>query len=56
VPDDTGSISFIITGDEEGDADFGTVKMVEWLQANDQVPGCVRCWRANQSITSWRCD
>ena len=36
--DDTGSISFIITGDEEGDADFGTVKMVEWLQANDQVP------------------
>ena len=36
--DDAGSISFIITGDEEGDADFGTVKMVEWLQANDQVP------------------
>jgi succinyl-diaminopimelate desuccinylase len=36
--DDTGSISVIITGDEEGDADFGTVKMVEWLQANDQVP------------------
>ena len=36
--DNTGSISFIITGDEEGDADFGTVKMVEWLQANDQVP------------------
>ena len=35
---DAGSISFIITGDEEGDADFGTVKMVEWLQANDQVP------------------
>ena len=36
--DNSGSISFIITGDEEGDADFGTVKMVEWLQANDQVP------------------
>ena len=36
--DDSGSISFIITGDEEGDADFGTVKMVEWLQANGQVP------------------
>ena len=36
--DDAGSISFIITGDEEGDADFGTVKMVEWLQANNQVP------------------
>ena len=40
--DDSGSISFIITGDEEGDADFGTVKTVEWLQANDQVPdACV---------------
>ena len=36
--DNGGSISFIITGDEEGDADFGTVKMVEWLKANDQVP------------------
>ena len=36
--DDAGSISFVITGDEEGDADFGTVKIVEWLQTNDQVP------------------
>ena len=35
---DTGSISFIITGDEEGEADFGTVKMVDWLRANNQVP------------------
>lgn len=33
-----GSISLIITGDEEGDADFGTVKMVEWLKANEHVP------------------
>jgi len=33
-----GSISLIITGDEEGDADFGTVKMVEWLKINEQVP------------------
>ncbi|MEL0099652.1 MAG: M20/M25/M40 family metallo-hydrolase, partial [Opitutae bacterium] len=33
-----GSISLIITGDEEGDAEFGTVKMVEWMTANDQVP------------------
>ena len=36
--DKTGSISLIITGDEEGDADFGTVKMIDWMQANDQVP------------------
>ena len=35
---DEGSISLIITGDEEGDAEFGTVKMVEWMTANDQVP------------------
>ena len=35
---DTGSISFIITGDEEGKADFGTVKMVDWLRVNNQVP------------------
>ena len=33
-----GSISMIITGDEEADANFGTVKMVEWIQANNQVP------------------
>lgn len=33
-----GSISLIITGDEEGDANFGTVKMVEWMEANHQVP------------------
>lgn len=36
--DDAGSISFIITGDEEGEADFGTVKIVDWLRANNQVP------------------
>ncbi len=33
-----GSISLIITGDEEADANFGTVKMVEWIEANHQVP------------------
>ena len=35
---DKGSISLIITGDEEGDAEFGTVKMIEWMVANNQVP------------------
>jgi succinyl-diaminopimelate desuccinylase len=35
---DAGSISLIITGDEEGDADFGTVKIVEWMEANQNVP------------------
>ena len=33
-----GSISLIITGDEEGDADYGTVKMVEWMRAQDHLP------------------
>ena len=32
------SISLIITGDEEGDADYGTVKMVEWIRAHDHLP------------------
>ena len=33
-----GSISLIITGDEEGDADYGTVKMVEWMKAHNHLP------------------
>jgi len=33
-----GSISLLITGDEEGVATDGTVKVLEWMRANDQVP------------------
>jgi succinyl-diaminopimelate desuccinylase len=33
-----GSISFLITGDEEGPATNGTVKVLEWMRANGQVP------------------
>lgn len=33
-----GSISLLITGDEEGPATDGTVKVLEWMQANGQVP------------------
>tara|TARA_B100000579_G_C22807704_1_gene843437 strand:+ start:104 stop:1246 length:1143 start_codon:yes stop_codon:yes gene_type:complete len=29
-----GTLSFLITADEEGDADFGTKKVVEWLEDN----------------------
>lgn len=36
--DAKGSISFLITGDEEGPAVDGTVKVLEWMKANDQVP------------------
>lgn len=33
-----GSISLIITGDEEGEARYGTVKLVEWLEETGQQP------------------
>jgi succinyl-diaminopimelate desuccinylase len=33
-----GSISFLITGDEEGPATDGTVKVLEWMQANGHIP------------------
>ena len=33
-----GSISFLITGDEEGPAINGTRKVLEWMAANDHVP------------------
>jgi succinyl-diaminopimelate desuccinylase len=33
-----GSISLIITGDEEGDAVNGTTKMIDWMRDNGHVP------------------
>jgi succinyl-diaminopimelate desuccinylase len=33
-----GSISFLITGDEEGPAVDGTVKVLEWMKAGGQIP------------------
>jgi succinyl-diaminopimelate desuccinylase len=33
-----GTISLIITGDEEGDAEFGTVKMVDWMRQHNHRP------------------
>jgi succinyl-diaminopimelate desuccinylase len=33
-----GSISLLITGDEEGPATDGTVKVLEWMQANGEIP------------------
>jgi succinyl-diaminopimelate desuccinylase len=35
--DHKGSISFLITGDEEGDATHGTVKVIEWLKEHNEV-------------------
>ncbi|KAB2919499.1 MAG: succinyl-diaminopimelate desuccinylase [Hyphomicrobiaceae bacterium] len=37
-----GSISFLITGDEEGPSINGTMKVLEWMKAHGQVPdACV---------------
>ena len=37
-----GSISFVITGDEEGPSINGTMKMVEWLKANgEKLDACL---------------
>lgn len=33
-----GSISLLITGDEEGEATDGTIKVLEWMQASGHVP------------------
>ena len=33
-----GSLSFIITGDEEGPATFGTTMMLDWMEAHGLVP------------------
>ncbi len=33
-----GSISLLITGDEEGDAVDGTARVLEWMDANGQIP------------------
>ncbi len=33
-----GSISLLITGDEEGDAIDGTARVLEWMAANGQIP------------------
>jgi succinyl-diaminopimelate desuccinylase len=38
VGEPRGSISLLITGDEEGPAVDGTVRVLEWMQANGQVP------------------
>jgi succinyl-diaminopimelate desuccinylase len=38
TPQNTGRISLLITGDEEGDATDGTVKMLEWAKENGKIP------------------
>jgi succinyl-diaminopimelate desuccinylase len=38
VPSDAGTLSFIITGDEEGPARFGTVALIERMRELDEIP------------------
>merc|ERR1711969_223127 len=38
VPQDAGTISFIITGDEEGPALHGTRALIDFMRANDHAP------------------
>ncbi|CAM2745433.1 succinyl-diaminopimelate desuccinylase [Komagataeibacter xylinus] len=38
TPRPRGTISLLITGDEEGPATNGTVRVLEWMQANGQIP------------------
>jgi succinyl-diaminopimelate desuccinylase len=37
-PNHSGRIAFLITSDEEGVATDGTIKVVEWLLARDEIP------------------
>ena len=38
IPAEAGTLSFVITGDEEGPARFGTVSLIEHMRAAGQVP------------------
>lgn len=38
IPQHAGTLSFIITGDEEGPAHFGTVSLIEHMRAVDAIP------------------
>ncbi len=37
LPDVPGSLSFLITGDEEGEAHDGTIRVVQWLKDQNEV-------------------
>ena len=38
VPEDAGTVSFIITGDEEGPALHGTRELIDWMRDHDEQP------------------
>lgn len=38
IPEDAGTLSFVITGDEEGPARFGTVSLIRHMRETDDLP------------------
>ena len=38
IPADAGTLSFIITGDEEGPAKYGTLALIDHMRAVDEIP------------------
>ncbi|MBC2666916.1 succinyl-diaminopimelate desuccinylase [Novosphingobium flavum] len=38
IPQEAGTLSFIITGDEEGAATYGTVALIDWMRAHGEQP------------------
>ena len=38
LPREAGTVSFIITGDEEGPARFGTLALIDWMRENGHAP------------------
>ena len=47
-----GSLSFLITGDEEGPAVNGTIKVLNWMEENNQIPDmCLVGEPTNKSVS-----
>ena len=50
-PDHQGSISLLITGDEEGPSINGTAKVLEWMADNDQIPDMALVGEPTSKVT-----
>ncbi|MBR0654898.1 succinyl-diaminopimelate desuccinylase [Plastoroseomonas arctica] len=50
-PHPRGSISLLITGDEEGPSIDGTAKVLEWMQANGQIPDMALVGEPTSKVT-----
>ena len=51
-----GSISLLITGDEEGDASDGTTRVLDWMAAEGQVPDFCLVGEPTNPGAAWRGD